>query len=76
MSSLLDTRCGMNNGKRTQLMKPGTIFFVVGLVFFILGISGQTAFLGIGIAFFTLGLVFIAQAKKDKDKQKDKDAAP
>lgn len=58
----------MDNDKRKQMGGLGGAFFAVGLVFFILGISGQTAFFGIGIAFFTLGLVFIGQAKKNKDR--------
>lgn len=60
----------MNPNKQTFPAAPGMVFFAVGLVFFILGVSGKTAFLGIGIAFFTLGLVFIAKSRK-QDTGKD-----
>lgn len=57
----------MDNDKREAFAAPGNVFFIVGIAFFVLGISGKTAFLGLGAAFFVIGLSFIAQAKKDKD---------
>ena len=35
---------------------PGVALLVIGLVFFALGISGQRAFIAIGIAFAVIGL--------------------
>lgn len=57
----------MDNDKPKQMAGPGLAFFAVGLVFFVLGLKGRSAFLGIGIAFFTLGIVFMAKARKNKD---------
>ena len=56
----------MDNDKRKPLAGPGAAFFSIGLVFFILGVSGNTAFLGVGIAFFVIGLSLIAKARKDQ----------
>ena len=55
----------MDQDKLKKLAGSGGAFLAIGLVFFILGVSGQTAFMGVGIAFFVIGIGLVAQARKD-----------
>lgn len=64
----------MEGNERKLMGGAGGAFFASGLVFFILGVSGNATFLSIGIAFFVIGLVFIGQARKARDN--DQEGAP
>ena len=56
----------MNQDKRKPRAGIGAAFLAIGLVFFVLGISGQSAFFGVGAAFVVLGIVFLGQSRRDR----------
>lgn len=56
----------MNHHKRQSKAGIGAAFLALGLVFFVLGISGQSAFFGVGAAFVVLGIVFLGQSRRDR----------
>ena len=47
-------------------MKPkaGIPFLVIGIAFITLGISGQKAFIGIGIVFMAIGAAMLARQRR------------
>ena len=64
--------CHMDRNERKRLGGAGGAFIASGLVFFILGVGGRTAFLGVGIALLVIGMAQIARARKEDRK----DGAP
>jgi membrane-bound ClpP family serine protease len=43
---------------------PGIALFVVGVVFFVIGSSGQRTFLGVGTALIVFGLIFMVRQRR------------
>ena len=40
------------------------VLFYGGSAFLVIAVTGQMAFLGVGMAFFALGIVFLAKSRK------------
>jgi len=46
-----------------------TVFFPIGVAFTTIGVSGQPAFLGVGIALLGMAIVFLARSRRPGDRQ-------
>lgn len=50
-----------------RLAGPGIAFLAAGIVFLIVGVTGQTPFIAVGAAFLTLGIVLLGKSRQRGD---------
>lgn len=54
----------MNHSERKRLGGAGGAFLAIGIVFFVLGLSVNPVFVGVGAAFIPLAVVFLAKSRR------------
>jgi len=55
----------MQSGTPRKLKGASAAFFGIGIALLVIAISGQTAFVGVGMAFVALGAAFLAGSRKE-----------
>lgn len=51
---------------RKNLKGAGAGFLGVGVAFLVIGLTGQTTFIGVAMTFVVLGVVFLGKARQDR----------